>query len=407
MIRIRILPALVALVVAVGCGKKQPPPTAQQTVHMIPSPAPPGSAEPSLSAGGGQVLLAWMSDFAAGHAFEYARLESGAWSETHRIVAGDLFANAADVPTVVPLADGGVAAAWLRRHDANQQTFDVEMARSVDGRNFSAAQVPHPRTAQTEHGFVSLVPDPMGGATIVWLDGRDRIGKEESDLSGRTCLVAAEFERGAFGKDHVLDPKVCDCCRTAAVRTLRGVLVAYRDRSDDEVRDIALVRRQGDTWTAPYPLHRDGWRLAGCPVNGPALAASGDLVAAAWFTMVADTAQVRVAFSNDAGATFSRPIRADEGNPAGRVDIALLPSGDAILVWIEMDDHGATTFRARGVRQDGRMAAAFQINAASSGRIEGFPRVACTPDSVYFATTEGPDPSRVRIASMGSASFMH
>ena len=32
--------------------------------------------------------------------------------------------------------------------------------------------------------------------------------------------------------------------------------------------------------TAPAPLHRDGWKIDYCPVNGPATSAIGDTVVA-------------------------------------------------------------------------------------------------------------------------------
>jgi hypothetical protein len=64
-------------------------------------------------------------------------------------------------------------------------------------------------------------------------------------------------------------------------------------------------------------LHADGWKIDYCPVNGPAAGAIGDTVAVAWFTGAQDTSRVRVAFSTDAGATFSAPVRADDGLPAG------------------------------------------------------------------------------------------
>ncbi len=60
--------------------------------------------------------------------------------------------------------------------------------------------------------------------------------------------------------------------------TARGPVVAYRDRSVDEVRDIAVVRRVNGTWTTPAVVHDDHWQIAACPVNGPALASRGDTV---------------------------------------------------------------------------------------------------------------------------------
>src|SRR6185436_12033224 len=84
--------------------------------------------------------------------------------------------------------------------------------------------------------------------------------------------------------DALLDPDVCTCCQTVAALTDEGPIVAYRDHSSDETRDISVVSMQNGQWTRPRAVHRDGWRMNACPVNGPALIASGKRVAVAWYT---------------------------------------------------------------------------------------------------------------------------
>ena len=49
---------------------------------------------------------------------------------------------------------------------------------------------------------------------------------------------------------------------------IRFGLVAYRDRSQTEMRNIGILHVQGGT---PRVLNEDGWRINGCPVNGPRL----------------------------------------------------------------------------------------------------------------------------------------
>src|SRR5690606_13907908 len=100
---------------------------------------------------------------------------------------------------------------------------------------------------------------------------------------------------GEPGEARELDPRTCDCCSTDAVRTHDGPLLAYRDRSDAEVRDISWLQRDGAEWTHPATVHDDGWQTRACPVNGPALALAGDTPVAAWTTLRGDALQVRVA----------------------------------------------------------------------------------------------------------------
>lgn len=78
---------------------------------------------------------------------------------------------------------------------------------------------------------------------------------------------------------------MCDCRQAALVRTARGLVAAYRDRSPREVRDVSVVRRDGGRWTRPVSSGNEGWEIHACPVNGPSLSADGDREALAWYTM--------------------------------------------------------------------------------------------------------------------------
>ena len=69
------------------------------------------------------------------------------------------------------------------------------------------------------------------------------------------------------------------------------------------------------------PVHNDNWQIAACPVNGPALNAMGRRVAIAWFSAKGDQGHSFVAFSSDAGKSFTAPIPLDDASALGRVDI--------------------------------------------------------------------------------------
>ena len=78
-------------------------------------------------------------------------------------------------------------------------------------------------------------------------------------------------------------------------------------------------------WSGPSIVHADGWRIEGCPVNGPSVAARGAVAVVAWYTAAREEARVWLARSEDGGVTFGDPVRIDEGHPLGRVDVALAP----------------------------------------------------------------------------------
>jgi hypothetical protein len=199
----------------------------------------------------------------------------------------------------------------------------------------------------------------------------------------------------------LIDRRVCDCCPTAAAATSRGVIVAYRDRSAAEVRDVSVARFENGTWTAGAPVHADNWQIPGCPVNGPSLSAIGSRVALAWFAAPENNAHVSVALSSDGGATFGKAIRMDEGLPLGRVDVEQLPDGSALVAWIESTRGTNAELRARRVTPGGGRDEAVTVARLTSDRSSGHPRMARAGDQIVFAwVAVGADKTaQVRVAA--------
>jgi hypothetical protein len=350
------------------------------------SPAPAESAQPQLAvAPDGTVYLSWLEKVDTGsHRFRFATLapDASAWSKPAMIHEGPgFFANWADVPSLTIGSGGLIAAHWLQVSGAGKYAYDVKVATSRDGgRTWSAPVTPHRDKTEAEHGFASFFPWPAdrdGAAAVglAWLDGRTH---------GQMALRAARITADGAGEEMVVDDRVCDCCPTSAVRTSRGVALAYRDRSPDEIRDIYVSRFEDGKWSEGRVAVRDNWQIAGCPVNGPSMSASGDRVALAWFAAPESKAHVSVAFSTDAAASFGAPVRVDGGNPMGRVDVELLADGSALVGWIEQLESGAQ-FRARRVWPDGRRGDALTIASLAASRASGYPRIARSGERLVFA----------------------
>ena len=298
-------------------------------------------------------------------------------------------------------ADGTLVAHWLARSGDETYAYDVLLSVSRDaGDTWSEPFSPHDDGTPTEHGFVSLVPTPDGRFRILWLDGRE-MGLDEAGSprgSGSMTLRAALLDReGNVAASAVVDARVCDCCSTDAVMTASGSLLAvFRDRTESEIRDISVARLEDERWTPGEPLHHDGWRTAACPVNGPALAVAGDRIACAWFAAAEGKGVVNVAFSDDGGRTFGKPVRVDGGRPLGRVDIVLLDDGSAVASWLEQGAVMLRRVESGGARSEPRVAA-----TADDSRAGGFPRIARLKDEIFLAwTTPGADdrPAHVRTA---------
>jgi hypothetical protein len=258
---------------------------------------------------------------------------------------------------------------------------------------------PHDDGTPTEHGFVSLLPSG-GKVQAAWLDGRQTTGEHEHGhgTGGAMTLRGAMVQPDGRmqHRDYQLDGRVCDCCQTDAAMTSEGAVIVYRDRSDDEIRDIAIVRHTAGGWSEPVLVSNDGWRIEACPVNGPAVDARGNDVVVAWFT-APDKPRVRVAFSGDGGRTFSKAVEVASGKVAGRVDVVLLPDGRAAVSWLA-DAPGAAEVRVQRFARDGAAGAATTITRSDVARSSGFPQMVLVEGGLLFAWTESGAVPRVQTA---------
>jgi hypothetical protein len=394
--------AIALLLYVAGSG-----PLAQEpglVVQPVPSPAAPGSAQPQLTVSEKGVLLSWIERSGTYAELKFAERTPSGWTAPQQVAAGsDWFVNWADVPSVVRLGDGSIYGHWLQKSGPSTYAYDLRLARSTDdGKTFSASFTPHNDGTKTEHGFASLFQMPGAGLGLVWLDGRAMKGgghEGHGEPDGDMSVRAAIYDRGGQQiAEGPVDLRVCECCPTAAVVTADGPIVAYRDRSAQEIRDIYVSRYVDGQWTTPVAVHNDSWKIAACPVNGPALSADGKNVAIAWFTATGEQGHAFAAFSSDAGASFGTPIRLDDVSALGRVDVQLLDNGSAVATWIEFAE-GRAQFKARRLDASGRKGAAVAVAGLNAGRSSGYPRVARFGSELVFAWTETGDTPGVRTAN--------
>lgn len=388
-------------VLLLACTSRDVDRAAFLSIDTLASPAAAGSGEPNLTTGtDGRVYLSWIEPVGdSAHALRFATLEGERWSVPRTIVSrADLFVNWADFPSIVALAGQGLAAHWLQRSGDARYAYEVRVVQSSDaGQTWTDPLVPHRDGTATEHGFVSLFPfrDSLGA---IWLDGRNFARAAKGESADMMLLMTAIAPAGRAGAERVLDERVCDCCQTSLAITSSGPVVVYRDRLEGEIRDISLVRWADTGWSRPTVVHADNWKIDACPVNGPAIAADGDRVAVAWFTSARDSARVYVAASADGGVGFAEPVRVDDGNPVGRVDVELDDRGGAIISWLEFTSGQQADVRVRRITAAGERGPSTVVARTSGARASGFPRMTAWGDEVIFAWTEAGSRSRIRVA---------
>jgi len=346
--------------------------------------------------------MSWLEPLggAGGFRLRYAQWQDDrSWSEAVDVASGqDWFINWADFPSVVPADTGPWAAHWLQQRPGGVYAYDVMTKLSTDGgRTWGEPHSPHDDGTPTEHGFVSLAQ--VGDQPYaVWLDGRATTGEghahgadQHGSAEGAMTLRGAILQPQGAVAGVAIDARVCDCCQTDTATTGDALVVVYRDRADDETRDINAARLVDGKWSQPVAVHADAWRIDACPVNGPAVAAHGDTVVVAWFT-APDQPRVRLAFSQDGGRTFAAPIEVASGRVVGRVDVVALTAGRAVVSWLAEDARGAMV-RAQPFTAAGAAGPAVDVARADVARSSGFPQMAQVPGGLLFAwTAGGPDP---------------
>lgn len=398
---------LLLLFPLLACTPRDDAQTSVPAFQELPSPAGLHSGEPFLASdASGGVHMTWIERSGdSTHAVRYARLEGESWTAPTTIVERrDLFVNWADYPAVIVTPSGRLVVHWLQRSGTGRYAYDVRVAQSTDrGTTWTEGSILHSDRSPGEHGFVAMWLAPGDSVRAAWLDGRQMAGGHgEGAMTVQSVALAGD---GTTGAEHALDVRSCDCCQVAATVAASGAVVAYRDRTEDEIRDIVVVRQVDGRWTEPAPVHNDGWKIAACPVNGPALAARGDTVAIAWFTGAQDTARVRVAFSVDGGATFAPPVRIDGGAPAGRVGISLDDRGDALVSWLERVPPEDGEVRVRRVSRAGALGEPFTVSRTRAARASGFPRIVRQGDALVAAWTVPGDSARVRVGRLPFAAL--
>jgi hypothetical protein len=369
------------------------------TVEPLQIPVEGHTAQPQLTSSERGLLLSWLEHRDTTATLKFAeRLSTrpeggesanGQWSPARTVASSDnWFVSWADVPTVIRMSDGTLVATAYPATDASIEAYDLQLSYSRDeGKTWARPIAPHHDGTTTQHGFATLF-ELAGGLGLVWLDGRDQeLNKADPD-GGSMGLYYASFDRAwKQTAEDVVNTRVCECCQTTVAVTDEGPVVAFRDRSPREIRDINVTRLADGKWTQPRPLHVDGWQIEACPVNGPSLSARGRSVAAAWFAVTDDEGHAFAAFSQDAGRTWGEPIRLDDEVSLGHVDIEMLDDGSAVASWVEFTNQRAQ-LRIRQVKASGARSTPAVIAGTGDGYLSGYPRLARQGGELVLAWTE-------------------
>jgi hypothetical protein len=300
------------------------------------------------------------------------------------------------------LAINGIEFYALWEQNNAQGGTDLMFARSLRfGRKFDKPIRITDKEKPSSNGFSNLGVAPNGNLYAVWLDGR---APQETMPGSSHVYLARSTDKGAtWGKNLPVVNNVCPCCRPAVAFGPKGqVFIAWRGVDGGDVRDIMLTVATGHDgnsliFTKPVRIAEDNWRISGCPHTGPQLVVKGNRLYVAWHSDGNSTnAGIRLAWSDDGGKTFSRPVIASPGvldtnHPA----LSLSEDGRLLLVFQGREQHekegwGPTRAFLAEVFDNGSISAPMVV--PGSKKTVSFPSVlAGTVGRAFIAWTEATD----------------
>lgn len=350
--------------------------------EIIKTPTNKNSLAPNLCSFGNHFALSWIERNTDGE----ARLQMATWNGSEfdeiRLIAKSkgMFANWADIPSLVEAPSGDLYAHWLNRIGNETYAYGIQIERSIDhGKSWQSLGWLHNDTSATEHGFVSLIPENRH-VRAFWLDGR-----QMKKPTGKMMLRTAILDGNKIKSDNMLDDDVCTCCPTGAIQLPGGSAVVYRDRLPQEIRDISLVHLKNDAWSKPSRIQKYNWVMPGCPVNGPSIATNGNIIAVSRFTVIKNKAKIILRLFKDGQAESGKEIILDEHIPVGRCTTVC--SKDAVYnIWIGVDKK-QTVLRMAEVSLSGKIKRKITLVPIDKDRSSGMPRAIFSNNYLWVSWT--------------------
>lgn len=360
--------------------------------EIVKTPTNKNSLAPNLCSFGNHFALSWIERNKDGE----AKLQMATWNGSEfdeiRLIAKskEMFANWADIPSLVKAPSGDLYAHWLNRIGNETYAYGIQIERSIDhGKSWQSLGWLHNDTSATEHGFVSLIPEDRH-VRAFWLDGR-----QMKKTTGKMMLRTAILDGNKIKSEHMVDDDVCTCCPTAAIQLPSGSAVVYRDRLPQEIRDISLVHLKNDGCSKPSRIQKDNWVMPGCPVNGPSIATNGNIIAVSRFTVIKNKAKIILKLFKDGQVKSGKEIILDENVPVGRC-VTVCSKDSVYNIWIGVDKN-QSVLRMAEVSLFGKIKRKMTLVPIDEDRSSGMPRAIFINNYLWVSWT---DSNQVRLGRL-------
>jgi hypothetical protein len=211
-------------------------------------------------------------------------------------------------------AVGGIEFYAIWEQSREQGGTDLMFARSLKfGRKFDKPFSLIDKTTPSTNGFSHLAVAPNGDIYAVWLDGRDT--KTTTAPGTLAVYLTKSTDKGTtFSKNIQVTPSACPCCRPTLAFGAKGeVFVSWRHVFAGNIRDIVVATSidNGASFNKPVRVAVDNWQISGCPDTGAMMQVKGNRLYITWHSeSEGKNAGIRIAWSDDGGKTFAKPLLA-------------------------------------------------------------------------------------------------
>ena len=322
--------------------------------------------------------------------------------------SADWFVNWADFPRITANNLNGLSVHYLQKSGEDTYSYDIKvMNSSDDGANWDKPLKLHTDNTKTEHGFVSTI-NYNNDFLSTYLDGRqNELAKHDKRIKPQMTLRSTSYNvDGEILMDKLIDDRVCDCCQTDLGITKNNIpITVYRDRSENETRDIYYSFFKDSFWSVPAVVNNDKWIISGCPVNGPAISTFKNSSSVVWYTEEEGDSKLKIAFSENIINGFNDPILINANDPVGRVDIEMISETSSLISYMDIVD-GKAYIKVQKIDNITGNNKFIIIEEISNTRASGFPKINIIDnDKTIITWTDAKDKYNVKTILLNNSYF--
>jgi len=278
---------------------------------------------PRVSTTKNQLLLSWVRASSTTQQLMYAIYRDKQWSTPRAVVKGNnWFINYADYAKVEAIDEQHFIASWLEQSNTTSTHYQFKIKQSFDAGETWMETTSPLLEKDAEHGFISVVKKD-GKALFTWIS---QVGK------GYQIQSSQLDSDNQWSSVQIVDNASCSCCHTDMAKQENRVYSVYRNRTDEEIRDIAINIYQNQQWGKPNIIHDDGWKIKGCPVNGPSISANKNAYVIIWYTFSGGVRQAKLLVHSNT----QRHVISIDKEAIGFVDSAIVNDVTAIVSWLSI-----------------------------------------------------------------------